>query len=360
MADEAFALSPISARAAKPSDADYAAISEAFMETSRGRWFLTEYAKRNRNADTSMVLDAVARIEANFSDETLAEGGLAEALGSIRRSVDEAKTAALQAIDGRAFVESVGPIRKGTRVIREIAWRLREIGADGRICDLIASQVDAIEAACAEIASIDSSDALDSAFTLIEDCIKRFDGNGTAARGTQNERVASHSRAVPDKALDAGNETEVSAVEKTTDAPAEIAPSVLQPPAAPEQVVAVESVTPAEPVIVPAPAEAAISEADTLVDEAVLDRVAMAMGALDSEPAAAEISTPTLAPAETGTAADTIAPVALEPTPSPPSEPSLGESLLANGIVRRPIPSITDPFASIRRLSQAEKIAFFS
>src|SRR3954469_7577467 len=63
MADEAFALSPISARAALPGEEDYAAISEAFMETSRGRWFLTEYAKRNRNADTRMVLDAVARIE---------------------------------------------------------------------------------------------------------------------------------------------------------------------------------------------------------------------------------------------------------------------------------------------------------
>src|SRR5947208_1580877 len=68
MADEAFALSPISARAALPSEADYDAIREAFMETSRGRWFLGEYAKRNRNADTSMVLDAVARIE-----ETLAQ-----------------------------------------------------------------------------------------------------------------------------------------------------------------------------------------------------------------------------------------------------------------------------------------------
>ena len=63
MADEAFALSPISARAAQPSEADYDAIQEAFMETSRGRWFLGEYARRNRNADTSMVLDAVARIE---------------------------------------------------------------------------------------------------------------------------------------------------------------------------------------------------------------------------------------------------------------------------------------------------------
>src|SRR5258708_30227464 len=67
MADEAFALSPISARASLPSEEDYEAIREAFLETSRGRWFLGEYAKRNRNADTSMVLDAVARIE-----ETLA------------------------------------------------------------------------------------------------------------------------------------------------------------------------------------------------------------------------------------------------------------------------------------------------
>ena len=67
MADEVFALSPISARATKPSDEDYAAISEAFMETSRGRWFLTEYAKRNRNADTRAVLDAVTRVEQNLA-----------------------------------------------------------------------------------------------------------------------------------------------------------------------------------------------------------------------------------------------------------------------------------------------------
>src|SRR5688572_12501179 len=67
MADEAFALSPISARATLPREEDYAAIAEAFMETSRGRWFLTEYAKRNRNADTRMVLDAVARIEQSLT-----------------------------------------------------------------------------------------------------------------------------------------------------------------------------------------------------------------------------------------------------------------------------------------------------
>ena len=130
MADEAFALSPISARATLPGEEDYAAIAEAFMETSRGRWFLTEYAKRNRNADTRMVLDAVARIEQNLDaqrEETLereaslerlqqeeglsaqqaaeavaaaaaAQERLTEALAAIRGSVEAAEESAVEAL----------------------------------------------------------------------------------------------------------------------------------------------------------------------------------------------------------------------------------------------------------------------
>src|ERR1700676_5813231 len=92
MADEAFALSPISARAALPSEEDYDAISQAFMETSRGRWFLGEYAKRNRNADTRMVLDAVERIEQTIvaQQEAAAESGLTEALSAIRHGLNGA------------------------------------------------------------------------------------------------------------------------------------------------------------------------------------------------------------------------------------------------------------------------------
>src|ERR1700687_4911280 len=92
-ADEAFALSPISARASMPREEDYEAISEAFMETSRGRWFLGEYAKRNRNADTHMVLDAVARIEESMAARRQraaeTDSGLIDALAAIRRAVDE-------------------------------------------------------------------------------------------------------------------------------------------------------------------------------------------------------------------------------------------------------------------------------
>jgi len=92
MADEAFALSPISARASQPREEDYEAIREAFMETSRGRWFLGEYARRNRNADTRMVLDAVTRIEENLAaqKQPAPDNGLAEALVAARRNEDVA------------------------------------------------------------------------------------------------------------------------------------------------------------------------------------------------------------------------------------------------------------------------------
>src|SRR5260221_11129446 len=91
MADEAFALSPISARAAQPREEDYEAISEAFMETSRGRWFLGEHAKRNRNADTRMVLDAVERIEQSLAAQRqqTSDNGLPGALRAIRSALAE-------------------------------------------------------------------------------------------------------------------------------------------------------------------------------------------------------------------------------------------------------------------------------
>lgn len=44
-------------------DKDYQAIEDAVMETARGRWFLSEYKKRNGVADTSTLLDAISRLE---------------------------------------------------------------------------------------------------------------------------------------------------------------------------------------------------------------------------------------------------------------------------------------------------------
>jgi len=203
MADDVFALSPISARPAQPSEADYEAIRDAFMETSRGRWFLGEYAKRNRNADTSMVLDAVARIEQALAAQQRlqqqqemqaaqeAEASvLPEVLAAIRHAVASAEGAATAALDGLALEQNLAPVRKGLRIIKEISWRWREIGADSRICDLIDSQVVAIDAACNQLTGADPRAAMIASFDVIKAQLDDFEQAETTTPPSADESVA--------------------------------------------------------------------------------------------------------------------------------------------------------------------------
>src|ERR1043166_7504800 len=61
MTDEPSSFSP--SAPPPPTEADYEAIAAAVMGTVRGRWFLAEFAKRNRNADSALILERIDRIE---------------------------------------------------------------------------------------------------------------------------------------------------------------------------------------------------------------------------------------------------------------------------------------------------------
>ena len=77
--------------------------------------------------------------------------------------------------------DNLAPVRKGARIIKEISWRWREIGADSRICDLLDSQVSAIEASCGQISEIDPRPDVSAAFDLIRDKIDGFGESGRAS-----------------------------------------------------------------------------------------------------------------------------------------------------------------------------------
>ena len=387
MADEAFALSPISARAALPSEEDYDAISQAFMETSRGRWFLGEYAKRNRNADTTMVLAAVARLEENLAaqrqpqPQPAPDNGLEEALAVIRSAVDEARLASLAALDSLALEDKLAPVRKGSRIIREIAWRWREIGADGRICDLLDSQVSAIEDACGQIGSIDPLTVLGAAFDVIERQLGELGGSEAAPASPQaaagpvpsasaspapsDEMAAAVAEPVETAAVDDDSEAAV----RTSSVLAEEAIATAEAADVAAEIVDVTAET--------AEAESLTAEAAEAHDDAILDMIALEMAAEDPSdsddcyPADAdEIDVAELASADPviaapePTAAAAAEPEAVQPSLQPALEasvePSLGSSLIARGILNRPAAAGSDPLAPIRRMSQAEKIAFFS
>jgi hypothetical protein len=384
MANQAFALSPISARASLPSEEDYEAIREAFMETARGRWFLDEYAKRNRNSDTRMVLDAVARIEQTVAAQKqppppVVVDRLPQALVSIRSAVEKAQEAGFAAFTGLRLEENLAPIRKGSRIIKEISWRWREIGADGRICDLIDSQVAAIETACTQLAETDPRVALRAAFEVIRNEIEAFRDPSAAMVSPLAEAPAPTPRTVEVRTAEIF-EMPAKAVEPELTKEVEAAAS--EP-----QLEAETAITEA------APAGMSSEEADAH-DQAVLDMVAIVMAAPEpdevhdmpfavGESEHAHVTTPPivepLIPITRVPEPDRPMPMARQepvqpaaPTPqpafqpSPPvapepvAEPSLGSSLIARGILRKPNIPANDPLAPIRRMSQAEKIAFFS
>jgi hypothetical protein len=454
MADEAFALSPIGARATQPGEADYEAIREAFMETARGRWFLGEYAKRNRNADTRMVLDAVARIEETLAAQRMPpelDNRLPEALAAIRSAVDEAANVAATAIDGLGIDDSLAPIRKGARIVKEISWRWREIGADSRICDLIDSQVSAIEASCGQISERDPRPTITGAFDLIRTRIDGF------AESDADDSVANHETvppgadeilpnavaataepvaaaaaevaatgnpeiAQPDPSRNAPVTSAVTAIEVATDfvgaADARDKPqtqdfldetdldeAVLDEAALGEVVLddvvlggpALDQSAKADmrapgsgaAILHEAAAQAAVSAETVLdeselneneltendlddndLDEAVLDVVALAMAAPDpdgemdySGPDPDEMVEPALTPTMAIAMPEPAAPQMRAPVaqaaPSPEPQ-SIGSALLANGFLEQHRAPAHDPLAPIRRMSQAEKIAFFS
>ncbi|OKO90159.1 hypothetical protein AC629_04905 [Bradyrhizobium sp. NAS80.1] len=459
MANEAFALSPMSARATEPNEQDYDAIREAFMETARGRWFLGEYAKRNRNADTRMVLDAVTKIEETLAAQRqpVVEDRLPEALVEIRRAIGEAETIAIAAFDPAAIEASLAPIPRGIRIIKEISWRWREIGADGRICDMIDSQLASIEAAYAQVSIIDPRAELKAAFDLLKDRVEQIDGDATsqAARPAPapiqqaTPPVAETPSAEPAPVAMAGEASEAfterpqdvaaaaepeAAVETAGTAEAfaiaeQAMDAAVEPEIAAESQIAFENAALDEAAVEPAAfAEIAdeflLDAAAEAEDEAVLERIALEMAAPDlefdeiiepfemaaaaPEPMAAEIAAPLAAAAQPIASEPAAAPVAKEPAqgapiardslarltdaiaeaaaeameqpalamaatatfaaaptttlpmPSPVHEPSLGATILASGILQKPRAPANDPLAPIRRMTQAEKIAFFS
>ncbi len=170
MADEQFALSP--SVPPPPTEADYEAIFAAVTDTMRGRWFLAEYAKRNRHADTDAILAALDRVEAAVNAaptavapvspaervridlvemakaiaHTRAEIALIKPEGDYKGSLSEA-TEELDSII-HTTEHATSDILAAAEQVQEIAWTLREHGTDTDSCDALDRRAADIYTAC--------------------------------------------------------------------------------------------------------------------------------------------------------------------------------------------------------------------
>jgi hypothetical protein len=111
-----------------PAPEDFEAIEAAVMETARGRWFLAEYARRMRAAETAKLLEAVTRIE-----RTLRAAG--------QEHLQELHQEQPGALTGPEMGQAVAAVQER---LSEIAWSLRERGFDERACAQIEAQARAL------------------------------------------------------------------------------------------------------------------------------------------------------------------------------------------------------------------------
>lgn len=135
---------------------EYDAIEEAVLATPKGRWFLEEYARRNRSADTNEVIVAIERLY-DLARETSAGtrfGFLYHDMQQMRRAMEETRKAVAAVKPGdRHNHEEAGPdqlaavaeaaeraasdIAKASERLQEIGETLRGAGADTDLCDEI-------------------------------------------------------------------------------------------------------------------------------------------------------------------------------------------------------------------------------
>jgi chemotaxis protein CheZ len=153
---------------AHPTESDYEAIEAAVMETMRGRWFLAEYAKRNRQADTGVLLAALDRIESVIRNERTAKpedrvrDDLIEMSKAISRTKAEIASIKPDAAHHGKFGEATeeldsivastetatSDILAAAEQIQEIAWTLREHGVEPEVCDLLDTKATDVYTAC--------------------------------------------------------------------------------------------------------------------------------------------------------------------------------------------------------------------
>lgn len=136
------------------SSVEYEEIEAAVMETSRGRWFLAEFAKRNRHAETERLIASLARIERAVSardvtpdpavgvQRDLADiaDKIARTRHDIARSVADAAGAGEAPVADKAFDDLVAAAEladteafDAAEQIQELAWSLRETAESAEV-----------------------------------------------------------------------------------------------------------------------------------------------------------------------------------------------------------------------------------
>ncbi|MEG6509243.1 hypothetical protein V6C03_09695 [Methyloligella sp. 2.7D] len=148
---------------------EFSLIESALQDSPRGRWFLAEFARRNRSADTEVLLRAIARLEAAMiraggggrvglqpkkpaaarkpsaskpATQPAPSASLAPVAAQVERVAAELE--ALTASGAKATEQ----ILLAAETLQDVAWEMRDGAPDTRYCERIETGVRDIFGAC--------------------------------------------------------------------------------------------------------------------------------------------------------------------------------------------------------------------
>jgi chemotaxis protein histidine kinase CheA len=401
-----------------PDEADYDAVHAAIMATERGRRFLTEYADRNRHADTAMIVGAIARIEAAIRGDGAPRADAAGDLLEIAAAIDRIRAAIA------AGTAPAPDVSTAIERLLDIAFMLHERPVEATLCDGLDAAIREISEAGAR--SEPAAEGLRNAAELLAALAERVSGmiarapnadqpsgenvwvDSTSGAGffelaandgeTFAQAVAALAASLPTLG-DAPNEPAEAAPEPASGQGAQVPAADTVPsddallPAAEAQQIAVETRNSDNAAAPPQLASTEVSLSEAVLNQAFSDdhfasanisREAPAREETESEPAlneeppseavlpAQNFSTERVADPEEDPAdlfepqpvatppAETAAPVT--PDAGEPAEPPVEPSRAVPPPPARAIPRPpgSDPLAAVRDLSEEELIALFS
>ncbi len=162
-------------------DQDFDDIESAVMETGRGRWFLQEFARRNRSADTAVLLSAVQRLEdlmIHQPSQAPMQGTMLPELGSMAEAIES--TASDMASIRNDMLKDGGQIGENEDAFGHLA----------RTAQQAASQlVKTAEALQATLATLKDNGVSDVHTQSIEKVVNRLFNNGWS-HDVQGQRTA--------------------------------------------------------------------------------------------------------------------------------------------------------------------------
>lgn len=147
---------------------DFEAIEAAVMETARGRWFLAEFARRNRNADTDVLMNAIEKLQTTVEYSSTSDdirhlyedlSDIARAIAGRHREISATWHIKAEKEDLCSSIQSNGlrnamtsameliseDIPNIAQRIKAITQRLRENNAHMGHCDMLDTQVEELK-----------------------------------------------------------------------------------------------------------------------------------------------------------------------------------------------------------------------